>query len=112
MKNALFCPSDRPNQLPATIARERNNPYLCMIIAFINDEKTMIEYIKGELTQLTPTEAVLETAGVGYLLKISVNTYGALEGKKEAKLLVHEVIREDAQTLYGFAGERERTLFR
>ena len=112
MKNALFCPSDRPNQLPATIARERNNPYLCMIIAFINDEKTMIEYIKGELTQLTPTEAVLETAGVGYLLKISVNTYGALEGKKEAKLLVHEVIREAAQTLYGFAGERERTLFR
>lgn len=72
----------------------------------------MIEYIKGELTHLQPTEAVLETAGVGYLLKISINTYGALEGKKEAKLLVHEVIREDAQVLYGFAAERERALFR
>ena len=50
----------------------------------------MIEYIRGELTELTPALAVLEAAGVGYGLNISLNTYSAIQGKKEVKLYVHE----------------------
>ena len=72
----------------------------------------MIEYIKGELSELTPTYAVIDCGGVGYLLNISVPTYSALDGTKSAKLLVHEAIREDAHVLYGFVNEQERSLFR
>ena len=72
----------------------------------------MIEYIKGELSELTPTYAVIDCGGVGYLLNISVPTYSALDGAKSAKLLVHEAIREDAHVLYGFVNEQERCLFR
>ncbi len=72
----------------------------------------MIDYIKGLLAELTPTYAVVEAAGVGYELNISIPTYSALEGKESVKLLVHEVIREDAHVLFGFLEERERVLFR
>lgn len=72
----------------------------------------MIEYIKGQLADLTPTYAVIDCNGVGYLLNISVPTFSSLQGKTEAKLLVHEAIREDAHTLYGFINEQERSLFR
>ena len=72
----------------------------------------MIEYIKGELAELTPTYAVIDCGGVGYMLNISVPTYSALDGLKSAKLLVHEAIREDAHVLYGFINEQERSLFR
>lgn len=76
----------------------------------------MIEYIKGELTDLTPTMAVIETAGVGYGLNISLNTYTAIQGKSETKLYVHEVLvaggRDDSFTLYGFASKQERELYR
>lgn len=72
----------------------------------------MIEYIKGTLDSLTPTDAVIEASGVGYQLCISLATYSRLEGAVSARLLVHEVIREDAHTLYGFIDERERSLFR
>ena len=72
----------------------------------------MIEYIKGTLAELTPTYAVIDCNGVGYLLNISVPTFSSLEGKNDAKLLVHEAIREDAHTLYGFINEQERSLFR
>ena len=72
----------------------------------------MIEYIKGDLAELTPTYVVLECYGVGYMLNISIPTYSTLEGAKEAKLLVHEAIREDAHVLYGFINEQERSLFR
>lgn len=73
----------------------------------------MIEYVKGKLEELTPATAVIETAGgVAYMLNISLPTYSALEGQSEAKLLVHESIREDAWVLFGFATERERELFR
>lgn len=72
----------------------------------------MIEYIKGELAELTPTYAVIDCCGVGYLLNISLPAYTRLEGSKNAKLLVHEAIREDAHVLYGFIDEQERTLFR
>lgn len=76
----------------------------------------MIEYINGELTELTPTLAVIETAGVGYALNISLNTYTAIQGKKAVKLFVHENLvtggRDDAFVLYGFASKQERELYR
>lgn len=71
----------------------------------------MIDYIKGELTELTPTNAVIETGGVGYFINISLTTYGALNGKTEAKLYIHEAIREDAYILFGFMNKSERELF-
>ncbi len=73
----------------------------------------MIEYIKGILTELNPTEAVIETAGVGYDIAITLPTYSALVGQeeKEAKLFVTEVIREDTHELYGFVVRAERQLF-
>jgi len=72
----------------------------------------MIEYIKGTITQTTPTFVVVETAGIGYYVNISVNTFSKLEGKSEFKILIHEVIREDAHQLFGFADEGEREIFR
>ncbi len=76
----------------------------------------MIDYIKGELAELTPAEAVIEAAGVGYQLNISLNTYTAIQGKKQVKLYVHENLvtggRDDAYTFYGFASKQERGLYR
>lgn len=73
----------------------------------------MIEYIKGRVESLNPASVVMETAGgVAYLLNISLSTFSALEGATETRLLVHEAIREDAWVLYGFADERERSVFR
>lgn len=73
----------------------------------------MIEYITGKVAALNPAQAVLEAAsGIGYMLNISLQTYTELEGKREARLLVHEVIREDAITLYGFVSSAEREMFR
>lgn len=73
----------------------------------------MIEYIKGQLAGLNPAAAVIETTGgTAYILQISLPTFSRLEGQTDVKLLVHESIREDAWTLYGFLEESERELFR
>ena len=76
----------------------------------------MIEYIRGELTDITPALAVVEAAGVGYALNISLNTFTAIQAKKEVRLYVHEVIvtggRDDSFTLYGFATKQERELYK
>ena len=79
----------------------------------------MIEYIKGELTELTPAMATIEAAGVGYGLNISLTTYSALQGLKPAagaqhpvaRLYVYESIREDAHVLFGFFNKKEREMF-
>lgn len=72
----------------------------------------MIEFLSGKLASLTPTYAVVDCGGVGYMASISLNTYSALEGRESVRLFVHEVIREDAYQLYGFADEGEREVFR
>lgn len=76
----------------------------------------MIEYIKGELTELSPATAVVEAAGVGYALNISLNTFSAIQGKEQVKLFVHEAImtggRDDSYTLYGFSTKQERDFYR
>ena len=76
----------------------------------------MIDYIKGELAELTPAQAVIEAAGVGYALNISLNPYPAIQGKKDVKLFVHESLvtggRDDSYTFFGFASKQERDLYR
>lgn len=76
----------------------------------------MIDYIKGELAEITPVMAVVEAAGVGYALNISLNTYTAIQGNKEVKLYVHESLitggRDDSYTFFGFASKQERELYR
>jgi Holliday junction DNA helicase RuvA len=72
----------------------------------------MIEYINGEIIQLTPTYVTIETGGIGYSVNISLTTYSGLENKKEFKILIHEVIREDSHQLFGFSGNQERDIFR
>jgi len=72
----------------------------------------MIEFVTGEVVDLTPTSVVLVNGGLGYLLQISMQTYTQLEEKATALLYVHEVLREDAHELYGFSSKQERTLFK
>ena len=76
----------------------------------------MIDYIKGELAELTPAQAVVEAYGVGYALNISLNTSEAIQGKESVKLFVHEALvtggRDDSYTFYGFASKQERDLYR
>lgn len=71
----------------------------------------MIDYIKGEICELTPTYVVLETGGVGYAVQISLPTYTALADAKSDKLFIYEAIREDAHILFGFKTQKERQLF-
>ncbi|RHJ90850.1 Holliday junction branch migration protein RuvA [Parabacteroides bouchesdurhonensis] len=71
----------------------------------------MIEYIKGEIVELTPTRMIMECSGIGYELNISLNTYSAYSGKPSGKIYVYEIIREDAHLLFGFAAKIERELF-
>lgn len=72
----------------------------------------MIDYIKGEIIELTPTDIVLECHGVGYNILISVQTYSALDGKKDATVYIHHYLREDEELYYGFATKEERKMFR
>ena len=74
----------------------------------------MYEYIKGQLANLEPTQAVVDCGGVGYLLEITLNTYEALRRTDAAqvKLYAHLVVREDAQQLFGFYDLAEREMFR
>lgn len=74
----------------------------------------MIEFIRGRVDSLNPAAVVLDTGAVGYLLNITLTTFTAIEsaGAREVKLLVHEIIREDAHQLYGFIDSDERELFR
>ncbi|MBO8472091.1 MAG: Holliday junction branch migration protein RuvA [Bacteroidetes bacterium] len=73
----------------------------------------MIDYIKGELVELGPTEAVIEAGGIGYSILISLQSFSALqENKGAATLYIHHYLREDEELYYGFATKDERTLFR
>ena len=71
----------------------------------------MIDYIKGEITELTPAYVVLETAGIGYFVNITLPTFSFLGEQTTAKLFIFESIREDAHVLYGFRYQSERQLF-
>ena len=71
----------------------------------------MIEYLRGQLADLQPAMAVIDCGGVGYGVSISLETFSAIDGKKDVKLFITESIREDAYQLFGFATRAERELF-
>ncbi|HBF88056.1 MAG TPA: Holliday junction branch migration protein RuvA [Bacteroidales bacterium] len=72
----------------------------------------MIEYIKGEIHEITPTNVVVEASNIGYSINVSLNTFSLINDKKTCKLYIHEVIREDAHVLFGFENKKEREVFR
>ena len=72
----------------------------------------MIDYIKGIIVEMTPTDMVLECHGIGYRILISLQTYEALNGKSETTVYIHHYLREDEELYYGFASKDERELFR
>ena len=72
----------------------------------------MIDYIKGSITEINPTEVILECNGIGYRILISLQTYEGLNGKSDAKVYIHHYIREDEELYYGFYSKDERELFR
>lgn len=72
----------------------------------------MYEFIKGDIQSLTPATAIVETGGIGYLINISLQTYTKIGEERRVCLLLHHVIREDAQLLFGFFDEEERVIFR
>lgn len=71
----------------------------------------MLHHLRGILVAKTPTHIVVECGGLGYLIQISLTTFGQLPDGGEVKLLLHPVYREDAQLLFGFASELEREVF-
>ena len=71
----------------------------------------MIDYIKGEITELAPTRMVLECGNIGYEINISLNTFSAMSGRTSCKIFIYESIREDAHLLYGFSEKIERDVF-
>jgi Holliday junction DNA helicase RuvA len=72
----------------------------------------MIDYIKGKITQITPMSLTVEAGDIGYFISISLTTFARLEGVSDCRILIHEVIREDAHQLFGFADKEERDIFR
>lgn len=72
----------------------------------------MYEYIEGQIDEINPALLVIESNGVGYAVHISLNTFSALNGKKQARIFTHLIVREDAHLLYGFSSRSERELFR
>jgi Holliday junction DNA helicase, RuvA subunit len=72
----------------------------------------MIDYIKGQIIELTPTELILENAGIGYSILISLQTYEAFQQQTQAVAYIHHYIREDEELYFGFATKDERELFR
>lgn len=72
----------------------------------------MIAYLRGTLSELSPTSVVVECGGVGYGVHISLHTYSSLSNQRgEVKLFITQIIREDAHLLYGFFTQAERELF-
>jgi len=72
----------------------------------------MYEFIEGKIIEKTPSHLVLECGGIGYFINISVFTYSGLQNLSEARIYVHQVVREDAHILFGFLDREERSMFR
>ena len=72
----------------------------------------MIDYVKGKITELNPSEMTVETYGIGYKILISLQTFSSFEGKSEVTVYIHHYLREDEELFYGFSTKDERELFR
>lgn len=71
----------------------------------------MIAHLNGRLVEKNPTNVIIECAGVGYFVKISLHTFSALGSEEQLKLFTQMIVREDAHLLYGFATVEEREVF-
>ena len=83
-----------------------------IILHLLENYTAMIDYIKGRIIELTPTDTVLECYGIGYKILISLQTYEALNNKEETTVYIHHYLREDEEIFYGFATKSERDMFR
>ena len=83
-----------------------------MIILHKLKQIDMIDYIKGKIVEITPTDMVLECYCIGYKILISLQTYEGLHQKEDATVYIHHYLREDEELYYGFATKDERELFR
>ena len=72
----------------------------------------MIYFLEGNVTEITPASVVIDCSGVGYFVSISLNTFAQIQDKKNVKLLIHHIFRDDGQFLYGFISEDERSIFK
>ena len=75
----------------------------------------MFEFIRGRISQITPTFVVIDTGNIGYYINITLNTFSSIQSNgssDDIKIYIHQVIREDAQLLFGFFEDSERQLFR
>lgn len=72
----------------------------------------MYDYIKGNISEISPTEVIVECCGIGYSIMISLQTYDILKDSSEAKIYIYHYIREDDEQFYGFATKDERELFK
>jgi len=72
----------------------------------------MIDYVKGKLAELTPTDVIVETGGIGFHALISLQSFSAFENKEEVKVYMHHILREDEELFYGFSSKEEREMFR
>jgi Holliday junction DNA helicase RuvA len=72
----------------------------------------MITHLRGKLVEKNPTHVIIECAGVGYFVNISLYTYSQLRDEEQLLLYTHLQVREDAHTLFGFAERQEREIFR
>lgn len=71
----------------------------------------MIAHLNGRLIEKNPTNLIIECGGVGYFVKISLNTFSAIGTSDSVKVLTQQIIREDAHLLFGFATSEERDVF-
>jgi holliday junction DNA helicase RuvA len=72
----------------------------------------MYEYVEGKVEEITPAYAIINNNGIGYFVNISLSTFPALTKDAIIKLYLHQVVREDAHLLFGFASKTEREIFR
>ncbi len=71
----------------------------------------MMAYLKGKLAYKDPTYVIIDINGVGYQVKISLNTYAAIKDEEQILLLTYLSVKEDSHTLYGFKEEAEKKIF-
>ncbi len=72
----------------------------------------MINHIIGKFKETTPSNIIIENGGIGYFVSISLHTYEKIKDLNEGKILIQQIIKEDAHLLFGFANEEERALFK
>ncbi|MCK5815407.1 MAG: Holliday junction branch migration protein RuvA [Flavobacteriaceae bacterium] len=72
----------------------------------------MITHLRGKLVEKNPTYVIVECGGIGYFSHISLNTYSKIPDEESVFIYTYLSVKEDSQTLYGFAEKLEREIFK